>query len=58
MGVFVAKGWGGGRGEEGGGEEEVKHVNQEWKNEIKNIYHVVESCSSSLENSSVRENRV
>ena len=39
MGVFVAKGWGGGgRGEEGGGrggegggrgEEEVKHVNQE-----------------------------
>ena len=57
MGVFVAKGWGG-RGEEGGGEEEVKHVNQEWKNEIKNIYHVVESCSSSLENSSVRENRV
>ena len=29
MGVFVAKGWGG-EGEEGGGEEEVKHVNQEW----------------------------
>ena len=33
MGVFVAKGWGGGGeeggGEEGGGEEEVKHVNQE-----------------------------
>ena len=28
MGVFVAKGWGGG-GKEGGGEEEVKHVNQE-----------------------------
>ena len=26
MGVFVAKGWGGG---EGGGEEEVKHVNEE-----------------------------
>ena len=57
MGVFVAKGWGG-RGRREGGEEEVKHVNQEWKNEIKNIYHVVESCSSSLENSSVRENRV
>ena len=28
------------------------------KMKLKKIYHVVESCSSSLENSSVRENRV